>query len=164
MNSSRKIDGLDIRIAYMLGEDGRLSNRELARRLGISEGNVRNRLKRMQESGMLRVTAQVDIETQPDTLLAVVGVKIDSRRLSECAEAVAALPSVLTTCVVTGRHDLMALVLAHSRPTLVEFVTDELSSVPGVIDSETSIVLKSINFWADAHKVISSENFEEDLH
>ena len=37
--------------------------------------------------------------------------------------------------------------------TLVDFVTNELSGVPGVMDSETSIVLKSFDFWVDARRM-----------
>ena len=153
MNTSRSLDDTDMRIAHMLGEDGRLSNRELARRLGISEGSVRQRLGRLLSSGALKIAAQANLEQQPEAFLAIVGVKIDGRRLTDCAERIARLPSVLTTMIVTGRHDLMAIILAPSRQTLVDFVTNELSGVPGVLDSETSVVLKSLDFWVAAEKM-----------
>ncbi|MDD5707795.1 MAG: Lrp/AsnC family transcriptional regulator [Kiritimatiellae bacterium] len=155
MRTSRTIDELDIRIAHELGKDGRLSNRELARRLGISEGSVRQRLGRLVDGGVLRVTAQANLESQPDAFLAIVGVKLDGRRLTECAKRIAKLPSVLTTMIVTGRHDLMAVILAPSRRTLVDFVTSELSTVPGVRESETSVVLKSLDFWVDSRKMFT---------
>lgn len=153
MSTSRTYDDTDMRIAHMLGEDGRLSNRELARRLGVSEGSIRQRLGRLLSSGALRIAAQANIEHQPEAFLAIVGVKIDGRRLTDCAERIARLPSVVTTMIVTGRHDLMAIILAPSRQTLVDFVTNELSGVPGVLDSETSVVLKSLDFWVAAEKM-----------
>ncbi len=153
MNSLRKLDAVNVRIAHHLGGDGRLSNRELARRLGISEGSVRQRLGRMVAGGVLRIAAQANLESQPEAFLAIVGVKIDGRRLTDCAKRIARLPSVLTTMIVTGRHDLMAVIVAPSRRTLVEFVTNELSTVPGVMDSETSVVLKSLDFWVDTRKI-----------
>lgn len=155
MSFLRKLDEVDMRIAYSLGADGRLSNRELARRLGISEGNVRQRLARLNAEGVLRVSALANLESQPESFLAIVSVKIDGRRLTECAERIAKLPSVLTTLIVTGRHDLVAVIMAPSRVTLVDFVTNELSKVPGVLDSETSVVLKSFDFWVDARKMFA---------
>ena len=151
------MDAIDVRIAHLLGADGRMSNRELARRLGVSEGNVRQRLGRMIAGGVLQIAAQANLESQPETFLAIVGMKIDGRRLTEAAQRVAKLPSVLTTMIVTGRHDLMAVILAPSRRTLVDFVTNELSTVPGVLDSETSIVLKSLDFWVATRKMFPGE-------
>lgn len=157
MKTLRSLDDIDIRIAQQLGADGRLSNRELARRLGISEGNVRQRLGWLVDHGVLRISAQANLESQPEAFLAIVEVKIDGRRLTECAKRIAKLPSVLTTMIVTGRHDLMAVILAPSRRTLVDFVTNELSTVPGVLDSETSVVLKSLDFWVDTRKMFPVE-------
>jgi Lrp/AsnC family transcriptional regulator for asnA, asnC and gidA len=147
------MDAVDLQIAYLLGKNGRLSNREIGRRIGIAEGTVRQRLANLTESGALRVTAQIDIEEVPEAHIALVGLKIDNRRLNECAREVNRLPSVLTTMIVTGRYDLIAVVLALSRQTLVEFVTDELSRIPGVKDSETYVVLKNINHWIPADKL-----------
>ena len=147
------MDTIDLQIIALLGEDGRLSNREIARHIGMSEGTVRQRLGKLVKSGNLRITAQVNIETFPDLYLAFVGVKLDGRRLNECAAQVEQLPSVLTTMIVTGRYDLFAVVLAHSHRTLVDFVTNQLSHVPGVRDSETYVVLRNFGQWIPAEKL-----------
>lgn len=149
----RTIDNMDIRIAKMLGEDGRMSNREIARRLGVSEGTVRQRLGRLIRTGALRVTAQANTESVPDAFVALVGLKIEGRRLNECAKRISALRAVLTTMIVTGRYDLVAVVVAPSRQTLVDFVADRLSAVPGIRDSETYVVLRSRGQWVDAGRL-----------
>ncbi|MCE5252168.1 Lrp/AsnC family transcriptional regulator [bacterium] len=149
------MDAIDTQIAHILGVDGRLSNREIGRRLGIAEGTVRQRLSRLFDSGVLRVAAQANIESFPESYLAIVGVKIDGRRLSESAETIEQLPSVLTTMIVTGRYDIVTMVLAPSRQTLVDFVTDQLSKVQGVRDSETFVVLKNFGQWIPADKLCS---------
>ena len=147
------MDTIDTQIAYLLGLNGRLSNREIARRIGVTEGTVRQRLGRLIESGSLRIAAQANIESYPETYVAIVGVKIDGRRLNECAELIEKLPSVLTTMVVTGRYDIITVVLAPSRQTLVDFVTDQLSKIQGVRDSETYVVLKNFGQWIPADKL-----------
>jgi Lrp/AsnC family transcriptional regulator, regulator for asnA, asnC and gidA len=149
----RIMDKIDLEISSLLGQNGRISNREIARRIGIAEGTVRQRLAHLVESGSLRVTAQVNIESFPDVYVALVGVKIDGRRLNECAGEVEKLPSVLTTMIVTGRYDLIAVLLAPSRRTLVDFVTDQLSKIPGVKDSETYVVLRNFGQWVAADKI-----------
>lgn len=147
------MDAIDLKIAYMLGENGRISNREIARRIGVAEGTVRQRLAHLIGSGALRVSAQFNIEAVPEAYIAVVGMKIDGRRLIECALEVERLPSVLTTMIVTGRYDLLAVVLAFSRQTLVDFVTGQLSKIHGVKDSETYVVLRNFNHWLAADKL-----------
>jgi len=148
------MDAIDLHIAYMLGENGRISNREIARRIGVAEGTVRQRLAHLIGSGALRVSAQFNIEAVPEAYIAVVGMKIDGRRLIECALEVERLPSVLTTMIVTGRYDLLAVVLAFSRQTLVDFVTGQLSKITGVKDSETYVVLRNYGQWLPADKLI----------
>jgi DNA-binding Lrp family transcriptional regulator len=162
----RIMDHTDLLIARLLGEDGRISNREIARRIGVSEGTVRQRLAHLLGSGALRVTAQFDIEAVPEASIAVVGVKIDGRRLIECAREVERLPSVLTTMIVTGRYDLLAFVLALSRRTLVDFVTGELSGISGIKDSETYVVLRSFGQWVPADMLsalMGAERGEEEV-
>lgn len=151
----RNFDNIDLKIMAHLGENSRLSNREIARRIGITEGTVRKRLDRLIKDGVLHTTALVNIEKFPDLYIAFVGVKIDGRRLTDCAAQIEQLPSVFTTMIVTGRYDLFAVVLAHSHKTLVDFVTDQLSNVPGIKDSETYMVLKNYGQWIPANKLSS---------
>ncbi len=149
----RNIDNIDLKIMSYLGENSRLSNRELGRRIGVTEGTVRNRLDRLIDEDVLHTTALVNIEKFPEIYLAFVGVKIDGRHLTECAASIEKLPSVFTTMIVTGRYDLFAVVLAHSHKTLVDFVTDQLSKIPGIRDSETYMVLKNYGQWIPANKL-----------
>ena len=149
----RIMDTIDLKIMALIGENGRLSNREIARRLDLSEGTVRQRLGKMIERGEFRITGQVNIEAFPELYIAFVGVKLDGRRLTECATEINGLPSVLTTMIVTGRYDLFAVVLASSHKTLVDFVTNHLSHVNGVKDTETFVVLRNYGQWIPAHKL-----------
>jgi len=147
------MDKIDLQIISYLGENGRISYREIARRIGISEGTIRQRLRKLLENDNLRVTAQINIESLPEVFLAFVGVKIDGRRLTECAAQVEKLSSVITTMIVTGRYDLFAVILVNSHKTLVEFVTDHLSRIPGIRTTETFVVLRNFDQWIPADKL-----------
>ena len=146
----RSMDATDIRIVELLGEDGQLSNREVARRIGLSEGAVRQRLTRMMASGKVRICAQVNVEEMADQYMAIVAIKLDGRHLTECAEQVDKLQGVQSTMIVTGQYDLIVTLLLDSRQGLVDFVTKQLSLVPGVRESETFVVLKTMNHWIRA--------------
>lgn len=121
--------------------------------MGVSEGSIRQRLRRLTNAGVLRIAAQVNPDAAPEAFLAIVGLKIDGRQLESCARRIRALPPVLATMIVTGRHDLMAVVLASSRQTLVDFVTKDLAAIPGIRDSETNVVLRSYGQWLDPERV-----------
>lgn len=153
----RNMDAIDIRILELLGLDGQISNREAARRIGISEGAVRQRLARLKESGKVRICAQVNVEEMADQYLAIVAIKLDGRHLTECAEEVDRLPGVQSTMIVTGQYDLIITLMLDSRLGLVDFVTKQLSLVPGVRESETFVVLKTMNHWIRADALANSK-------
>ncbi|MBN1672099.1 MAG: Lrp/AsnC family transcriptional regulator [Kiritimatiellae bacterium] len=147
------MDNTDRRIAGLLAGDGRMSNREIGRKLGVSEGTVRQRLGRLVSDGTLRVTAELNLDHLDEGYLAIIGVRIDGRHLEEHAEKLKALPNVLSTVIVTGRFDILVTVVLNKHQDLVDFVTRSLSRVKGVLDSETFIVLKSHDVWVPAGSV-----------
>lgn len=140
------IPDIDIRITRLLGENGRMSNAEVARRLGVSEGTVRQRIKRLVESGAVRVTAQVNIESFEDVFYVLVGIEVVSVQ-DEVVSAISKIPNVLFTMNVTGRYDLIALIVARSRPMLYDLITNTIQRIQGVNHTEAFVVLKNTGLW-----------------
>ena len=147
------MDELDLRISQALGADGRMSNSEIARRLNVSEGTVRQRLRKLTESGRLRVQAMVNSELMPNRYLAIIGLQIEGRQLEKCAEEIDKFPEVQRTLIVTGRYDLMVSLLLDSHTAMVDFVTHKLSAVQGILQSETFVCLKNSDPWFPADKL-----------
>jgi len=147
------MDELDLRISQALGADGRMSNSEIARRLNVSEGTVRQRLKKLTESGQLRVQAMVNSEQVPNRYLAIIGLQIEGRQLEKCAEQIDKFPEVQRTLIITGRYDLMVSLLLDSHTAMVDFVTHKLSTVPGILQSETFVCLKNFDPWFPAENL-----------
>ncbi len=146
------IDRLDLEIAKILDSDGRASNREIARRLGISETTVRHRLGRMIDSKLLTVSATFDIEEFPEIYLAVIGIKLNVP-LDHCIEKFRAIPAVLYVLTLTGRYDLQVAILVNSRKMLASVVSRELESVEGVVNTETFVVLEDSGLRVSAAKL-----------
>ncbi len=123
---------------------GNETNMDLGRELGISEGTVRQRLKRLRDSGVLRVAAGINPDALENQQAAVVAVNVAKASLLERkAREIAELPHVLSVSIVSGRYDLMAEVLVDSNHGLVEFLTGELAEVDDVSATESFLLLKS---------------------
>ena len=153
------IDNIDLKIADILDSDGRASNREIARRLGISETTVRHRLGRMIDSGLLNVSAQFDIEEFPEIYLAVIGIKLNVP-LEKCLEKFRAIPAVLYVLTLTGRYDLLVTILVNSRKMLARVVSKDIEAVEGVMDTETFVVLENTGLRVSASKLCELLNSE----
>jgi len=123
---------------------GYVPNNTIARDLGISEGTVRARLKKLKDAGILEVKALINPDVLENKQLALIAMHVaEARLLERKAEEVAALENVLSVSIASGRYDLIAEVLVDSNRGLVRFLTEELSSVQGVLGSESFLMLKS---------------------
>jgi Lrp/AsnC family transcriptional regulator for asnA, asnC and gidA len=143
-----QLDEVDRGIIAALQQDGRAGNSAIAVELGVTEGTVRQRIKKLLDADLLRVTGLVNPEVMPDHQLCVLGVKIDeSKQLEARARAVSALPEVRSVAIVTGRYDLLVEVIVSSNHGLIQFLSESLASVPGIESSETFLLLKTYGKW-----------------
>ena len=139
-----KIDETSINIIKLLRE-GRKSFREIAQELGLAENTVRSRVTALQEDGLLEITGQVDPSALPGHRVGIVGVKLDTMALVQKGEEFSRLKGVVSVSVVTGRFDLILMVLLNNDFDLLEFYTSEVSRVSEVQSVETFVVYKGFN-------------------
>jgi len=161
----RNMDEMDIKIVKLLAEDGRISYREIARRLHISEPTARQRVKRLLEAGKVSIRASVNVDEFPEILIAFVGLK-QSGPPEECLDALARIPEVVYTINTIGRYDIIAVVAVSSRERLADILTNDIFSgnnpaFNNITGSETHMVLYNRNLLLPADKII---NTLEDLH
>jgi Lrp/AsnC family transcriptional regulator, regulator for asnA, asnC and gidA len=136
-------DETDWKIIKIL-QEGYVPNNTIARELGISEGTVRARLKKLKEAGILQVRALINPDVLENKQLVIVAMRVaESKLLDLKAEELSHLPNVLSVSVASGRYDLVAEVLLDSNRGLVQFLTEELSTVEGILSSESFIMLKN---------------------
>lgn len=144
-------DELDRQVIKLLRADGRRSNREIARRLNVPEATVRYRVRRLIESGVLKITASVDPAHLGYALTAVISVQVEPERISSAAETIAGMPEVMWAAITAGAHDVMLMASFRSQDEMFEFLTDRLARIPGTLRTETSValrVLKKQHEWA----------------
>jgi Lrp/AsnC family transcriptional regulator for asnA, asnC and gidA len=144
----RQLDELDRDIIQALRLDGRTNNSTIAAQLGVAEGTVRQRVRKLSEAGVLRVSALVNPEVISEHQLCVIGLKVtESKHLEASAEAVSHLPEVRSVAIVTGRYDLIVEVLVDSNHGLIRFLSESLAVVQGIQSSETFLLLKTYDKW-----------------
>ncbi len=125
--------------------DGRKSYKEIARKLGIAENTVRSRVNKLVAEGILEVAGLVDTEAIGGHRVVFVGVKLATLNLVEKGKEFSKLRGVVSVSVVTGRYDLMLIVLLRDGFDLLEFYTQEVYRLKDVRSVETFVVYKGYN-------------------
>jgi Lrp/AsnC family transcriptional regulator, regulator for asnA, asnC and gidA len=139
-----KIDETNIDIIRELKE-GKKSFKKIADILAITENTVRTRVNNLQQEGVLEICGLVDPATLPGHRVVIIGIKLTEMNLVEKGEEISKLKGVISVNVVTGRYDLIILVLFKKGFGLLEFYTEEISAVNGIGSVETFVVYKSYN-------------------
>jgi Lrp/AsnC family transcriptional regulator for asnA, asnC and gidA len=139
-----KIDDINISIINHL-KDGRAPFKKIADLLSLSEGTVRSRVKKLMDEGILEIAGLVDPEVIPDQNVVMVGVRVKDMNLVKKGEEFSRLRGVISVCVVTGRYDLILMVMLSREFTILEFYTEEVATIDNVSSVETFVVYKSFN-------------------
>ena len=139
------IDGTNKEIIRQL-RDGRKSFDEIAKNLSITPNTVRSRVKKLIADGILDITGVIDPDKMDNHFLAIIGVKLKNMNLVKKGEEFSRLKGVISVSVVTGRFDLILVVLLKPGFGLLEFYTEEVSRLKDVQSVETFVVYKSYNF------------------
>lgn len=137
------MDNIDLELISILQKDGRIPFTEIAKQLGISEGTVRNRLARLQEQKVIQVIGMVDPYTLGFDAPAMIGVSIDPPQLEKAAELIATFPEVSYLVMVSGELDMIVEVMCQDREALAEFLNQKLRQVPGIVRTQTYLILRT---------------------
>ena len=135
------IDALDRQIILELRDSGRKSYLELAKQLHVSETTVRNRVKHLINEGIMTINAIPDLETLGYGFVGIVGLQIRLADLREVVKQLSRNPNVCYLANVTGRFDLIAIVVTRSAAEFADFMEKVVSSVPNVLRTETFVNL-----------------------
>jgi Lrp/AsnC family transcriptional regulator for asnA, asnC and gidA len=144
MQARRKLDAVDRAIVGRLADDARVSNRQIAGELGVTEGTVRGRIKRMEEDKQIRITAVTNIDRFRDAALAYIWIEVErSGQTRAVAEALAKIPELGFVGVMLGRSDILAITMVRNTEHLAAFVHERISPIEGVRRTESTL---GVNF------------------
>jgi len=137
-----ELDRVERLMIALLQKDGRLGIQSLARKLGVSDVTARRKLRRLLGDGIVQIVAAVDPFQIGFESPVIIGLKIDRAHIDEIAARLCSHPSIRFVAAATGKVDLIIEVVAASNHELAEFVLGYLASIPGILDTDTSLVLR----------------------
>lgn len=139
-----QLDDLDRRLLARLRTDGRAPVAALARDLEVTRATVTNRITRLQDRGVIvGFTALIDDDADATEVRAVCQLAVDGRQLEESIEQLRGMPEVSRLYTTIGEWDLVAVIAVGSLPD-VDRVTGRIQKIPGVLRSETSLLLRNV--------------------
>ena len=136
------ISELDKRIIEHLQQDGRRPFTQIAADLGVSEAAVRARTNRLIERGILQIVGVTDPLKLGFQQQALIGIRCESAKLIEVAEAVAEFPEVDYVVITAGTYDLLIETVCEDNDALLSFLADRLRRIDGIRETETFVYLK----------------------
>jgi Lrp/AsnC family transcriptional regulator for asnA, asnC and gidA len=133
------LDRIDQEIIQELQKDGRRSYREISRKLGVTEGTIRARVRNLRNNGVIKIEAVVDPSKLGYEFIGLMGLELRLTDLEQIGDELTRNPNVYYLSDTTGHFDLMAILLFHTAQELADFVRETVSKMPGVIKTETFV-------------------------
>jgi Lrp/AsnC family transcriptional regulator, leucine-responsive regulatory protein len=143
------LDRYDKRILEVLQEEGRISNQELADRIGLSQSPCLRRVRALEESGLITgYRALVDAKKLGLNLLALIHISMDRHtpeRFTNFDRVVASLPEVLECLLITGQDaDYQLKVVVQDMDAYQTLLLDRITRIEGVTGVHSSFVLRQV--------------------
>jgi DNA-binding Lrp family transcriptional regulator len=148
MPSSVELDAIDWKILRELQDDGRMTNVELSRRVGISAPPCLRRVKRLEDSGIIRgyrALLNAPALGQGVVAFCLVGLKHHAEsELKAFAELARGWATVREAWMVSGESDFMLHCVAPDLATFQAFVIETLTSAPNVDTVRTALTIRQV--------------------
>ncbi|MGF1645157.1 MAG: Lrp/AsnC family transcriptional regulator [Thiotrichales bacterium] len=144
-----KFDRYDRHILEILQTEGRLSNQELADRIGLSPSPCLRRVKALEEAGVIAAyRAVLEPRKLGMSLMALVYISMDRHtpdRFEHFEDAMRALPQVLECLLITGQEaDYQLKVVVRDMDAYQDLLLNRITRVEGVSGVHTSFVLRRV--------------------
>ena len=133
----------DEELIALLKVDSREPVAALARKLGLSRTTVQDRLRRLEESGVIAAySIKLSREMDQGGMRAFVTFAVEPRRQVEVARMLSRFPQIETLHTVSGKFDLIAQVKTVSSEAMDKLI-DDIGQIPGITRIETSVILST---------------------
>jgi Lrp/AsnC family leucine-responsive transcriptional regulator len=144
-----QLDRYDIQMLRILQEDGRISNQELAERIGLSPSPCLRRMRTLEEAGLIRgYHALLDAKKLGLSLMALIHISMDQHtpeRFDNFEAMIAQLPEVIECLLITGQDaDYQLKVVVKDMDAYQELLLNRLTRISGVTGVHSSFVLRRV--------------------
>ena len=139
------IDEIDVQLLNLLQADGRITNADLAKAVGLSAPSVLQRVRNLESSGIIRsYTALLDAERLGYRLTALTTVSLalhEAQPVERFRKAVQEIPEIVETYHVTGEFDFLLKILVRDMRHYEALLRDKILKIRGISQIKTSFVL-----------------------
>lgn len=143
-----KLDHIDHKILKHLQENARITNAELAERVGLSPTPCLRRLRRLETEGIIKgYRTEINREALGVNVTVIILVKLereDDKTLREFEAAIKNREEVMECYLVTGKFDYFIRVVVPSLATYEQFLSETMLRMPNIATVESSFTLREV--------------------
>ncbi len=140
---AKSIDGLDKNILSLIQDDARASFAEIAKKLGVSEGTVHIRVKKLSEKGVIQgFYTIISPEKLDKGLMAFIAMKANAPEYPHIVSELIKMSEIYEIHEVTGEFYSILKVRTKDKDTLAD-ILNKIGAIKGVLSTHTMIVLKT---------------------
>lgn len=143
------IDNFDRQILRLLQQDGRISNQDLADRIGLSPSPCLRRVRALEEAGIVKgYRAMIDAKALGYTLMALIYISMDKHtpeRFEHFEKEISQFSEVLECLLITGQDaDYQIKVIVRDMDAFQELLLNRITGIRGVTGVHSSFVLRRV--------------------
>ena len=144
-----QLDRYDRQILELLQQDGRISNQDLADRIGLSPSPCLRRVRTLEEAGLITgYRAMIDAKKLGLSLMALIGISMDQHtpeRFANLEASIAEIPEILECLLITGQQsDYQLKVVVRDMDAYQDLLLNKITRIQGVTGVHTSFVLRRV--------------------
>ncbi len=141
-NKKKEIDATDSAMIALLQQDGRISNTEIAKKLGVSESTVRTRLKRLIEEEFIQIVAVSNPFKLGFKFTGNIYIDVEMKKIDSVIAQLKELKELWYIILTTGVSNINAEFIVKDHDELNDLIYKKISRIDGITRLETSIIMK----------------------
>ncbi len=154
------IDAIDTKILNIVQSNSKTSNAEIAREVGMAPSAVFERIKKLEEKGLIKeYTARLNAKALGKGLLAFILIRTESKKTEgNTGKLLAEFPEILEVHHIAGEDCYLIKVRTSDTEALGELLEDKFRQVGSVVSTKTTIVLNTIKETSNIEIAFNEEN------
>jgi Lrp/AsnC family transcriptional regulator for asnA, asnC and gidA len=140
----KALDSVDCQMIQLLQKDGRISNTDIAKNIGISEATVRTRLNRLIEEKYIQIVAVSDPIKLGFDIVGNIRIHVEIKKMAKIIRELKKLKPLWFIVQTTGGTGIDTEFVVKSLDELNELIFEKINKIDGILKTETSLFLKYI--------------------